>query len=263
MLRACRNMSITLNINNNIAYITFDNPDSKVNVLTSDVLRKFESLLDEVKAKPDLKALVIASKKKDVFIAGADIKEIEGITEVKDGIAKSSAGQEILNKLEDLSIPTVAVIDGVALGGGCELALACRYRVATFNDKVRIGTPEVNLGFVPGFGGTYRMPRLLGLSEGLKMVVSGKPLNAEKALRVGLLDRLYSQANLEAYVLKFIEEILSGTKISRKKKKGLEGFLDQSRLGHSVIFYQTEESILKATKGFYPAPLKAMQVIQK
>src|SRR3989338_5332134 len=205
MLRACRNMSITLNINNNIAYITFDNPDSKVNVLTSDVLRKFESLLDEVKAKPDLKALVITSKKKDVFIAGADIKEIEGITEVKDGIAKSSAGQEILNKLEDLPFPTVAVIDGVALGGGCELALACRYRIATFNDKVRIGTPEVNLGFVPGFGGTYRMPRLLGLTEGLKMVVSEKPIKPQAALKIGLVDKLFPQVGLERSVAQFVD----------------------------------------------------------
>lgn len=258
-------MSLTLNINNHIAYVTFDNPDSKVNVLTSDVLRKFESLLDEVKAKPDLKALVITSKKKDVFIAGADIKEIEGITEIKDGIAKSSAGQEILNKLEDLSIPTVAVIDGVALGGGCELALACRYRISTFNDKVRIGTPEVNLGFVPGFGGTYRMPRLLGLAEGMKMVVSGKPIKAQAALKIGLVDRLYPQVNLERSVAEFVDEVAGkrGRVIHRKAKKGLPGFLDSSLVGHQLIFRETEKSILKTTKGVYPAPLKALAVIKK
>ncbi len=258
-------MSITFRTDNNIGYITFDQPDSKVNVLTSDVLRKFESFLDDVKSKPGLKALVITSKKKDIFIAGADIKEIEGITEIKDGIAKSNAGQEILNKLEDLPFPAVAVIDGVALGGGCELALACRYRISTFNDKVRIGLPEVNLGFVPGFGGTYRMPRLLGLTEGLKMVVAGKPINAQAALKIGLIDRLYPQVNLERSVAEFVDEIAGkrGRAFHRKEKKGLPGFLDSSIVGHQIIFRETERSILKNTKGFYPAPLKALSVIKK
>lgn len=153
-------MSLKLRIENNIATIEFDHPDSKVNLLTSEVVKEFEVLLDQVYLNNKLRALLIVSKKKDVFIAGADIKEIENITDPEEGIAKSEAGQNILNKLEDLPIPSIAVIDGVALGGGCELALACRYRVATFNEKVRIGLPEVNLGFVPGFGGTYRMPRL-------------------------------------------------------------------------------------------------------
>jgi len=93
-------------------------------------------------------------------------------------------------QLEDLGVPTVALIDGVALGGGCELALACTYRVATFNDKVRIGCPEMNLGFNPGFGGTYRLPRVVGLAEGLKMILSGKPVDGTKALKNGLVDAL-------------------------------------------------------------------------
>ncbi|OGX08321.1 MAG: hypothetical protein A2Z88_05765 [Omnitrophica WOR_2 bacterium GWA2_47_8] len=256
-------MSLTFHAQHDIGYIEFDHPDSKVNVLTSDVMKRFGALLDEAATKTSLKALVIQSKKKNVFIAGADIKEIEGITDAKEGAAKAEAGQLILDKLEDFTIPTIAVIDGVALGGGCELALACRYRVGTFNEKILIGLPEVNLGIMPGFGGTYRMPRLLGLSEGLKMIVSGRPINGEKALKAGLLDRLYPQTNLDKHVARFVEEILGGVHISRKKKKGVEGLLDSSKIGQEIIFSQTESSIVKSTKGFYPAPLRAMQVIKR
>ena len=258
-------MSLTFRTDRNIGYIEFDHPDSKVNILTSEVVQRLGSLLDEVKAKPNLTALVLVSKKKDVFIAGADIKEIEGITQAADGVAKSRAGQEILNKLEDLPFPTIAVIDGVALGGGCELALACQYRIATFNEKIRIGLPEVNLGFVPGFGGTYRLPRLLGLSEGLKMIVSGRPIPGPQALKVGLVDRLYSQVGLEQHIQKFAEEVAGSSKrkISRKPAKGFTGFLEGNFLGRQVIFSETEKSVLSATKGFYPAPLKAVDVVRK
>lgn len=258
-------MSLTFKIDNNIAYLEFDHPDSKVNILTSEVVQRLGVLLDEISAKSNLKALVVVSKKKDIFIAGADIKEIEGITQAADGIAKSRAGQEILNTLEDLAIPTIAVIDGVALGGGCELALACRYRIATFNEKIRIGLPEVNLGFVPGFGGTYRMPRLLGLTEGLKMVVSGKAIPSQPALKIGLVDRLYPQAGLEQHIRKFVEEVADSPKrkFPPQRAKGLPGWMENNFLGRSVIYNETEKSILKNTKGFYPAPLKAVAVIRK
>jgi len=164
-------MSPTLTIEDNVGIITFDQEGSKVNLLTSEVVHHLDTLLDEVANNSDLKALIIRSNKKNIFIAGADIQEIEDIEEPSEGQEKSQAGQEMLNKLEDLDIPTIAVIDGVALGGGCEFILACDYRLATFNEKVRIGLPEVNLGFVPGFGGTYRLPRLVGLPWAMKMIL--------------------------------------------------------------------------------------------
>ena len=146
-------MGVTFKLVDRIAFIEFDLPDSKVNILTAGVIQELDRILDPLKGNGQIDALVVTSNKPDVFIAGADIKEIEGITVPADGEAKSRAGQTVLDKLEDLTIPTIAVIDGVALGGGCELVLACRYRIATFNEKVKIGLPEVNLGFVPGFGG--------------------------------------------------------------------------------------------------------------
>lgn len=261
-------MSLTFKIENDVGFIEFDQKDSKVNLLTAEAIRRLDAVLDEVRNKQGLRALVILSRKCDVFIAGADIKEIECITDAEDGRLKSQAGQKVLNKLEDLSVPTVAVIDGAALGGGCELALACGYRLATFNEKVKIGLPEVNLGFVPGFGGTYRLPRLVGLAEGMKMILSGKPVAGDKALKIGLVDRLLPQEGLTGHAEKFISEIHDGKiipdKYARKrKKKGLAALFEESLIVQYLTFRRSRRSVLKLSKGFYPAPLKAVDVVKK
>lgn len=259
-------MSLNFKIENDIGFIEFDQKDSKVNLLTMAMVQRLDALLEDIKNTSHLKALVILSNKKDVFIAGADIKEIESITEVKDGREKSRSGQKVLNKLEDLKIPTIAVIDGVALGGGCELLLACDYRLATFNEKVKIGLPEVNLGFVPGFGGTYRLPRLVGLMHGMKMILSGKPVDGAKALKIGLVDKLFPQNGLLDQVDDFIGDILDGKTISdkykrRKKAKGLAALFGNSLIMEYLVFSQSRKSVMKLSKGFYPAPLKIIDVV--
>jgi len=260
-------MSITYREENNTGFIEFDQKDSKVNLLTADTLRELDKILDSISGKSSLTVVVLISKKKDVFIAGADIREIEGIAQPKEGWQKAKAGQDILNKLEDLPVPTIAVIDGVALGGGCELALACQYRLATFNEKIRIGLPEVNLGIFPAFGGTYRLPRLIGLADALTMILTGKPVDANKALRLGLVDRLVPQQGLEQHLATFINDIPKGhfprNKYARGRPKGLPAFLKGSLPGQWFIFRQSSQSVLKNTKGFYPAPLQAIAVIKK
>ena len=261
-------MSISLKVENDVGFIEFDQDDSKVNLLTSDMLKRLDGILDGISARRDINTVVVVSKKKGVFIAGADIKEIERITEAADGQAKAREGQNVLNKLEDLKVPTLAVIDGVALGGGCELALACDYRLATFNPKVRIGCPEVNLGFNPGFGGTYRLPRVVGLAEGMKMILSGKPVDGAKALKTGLIDALVPEQGLEASVTKFIAKIHKGKIPSdkykrKKKKKGMAAFVADSFIVQRLTFRQSKKSVLKLTKGFYPAPLKIVDLIAK
>lgn len=258
-------MNVFYKEENSIAVITFDQPDSKVNVLNTPTLLEFERIIDQLFSPSAIVAVIIQSAKRDIFIAGADIKEIEGIVDPVDGKAKSQSGQRILNKLEDLPVPTFAVIDGAALGGGCELALACRYRVATFSDKVRIGVPEVNLGFVPGFGGTYRLPRLLGLQGALKLILSGNPVDSRAAMKMGLVDRLFSRNGLEARVREFVGEVVASKK--RRKYptvplKGINVILEKTAIGRSVIFSKSRESVLKASKGFYPAPLKALEVVR-
>lgn len=260
-------MSVTYREQDNTGFIEFDQTGSKVNLLTAGTLQELSKILDALSGKSSLKAIVLISKKKDIFIAGADIKEIEGITQPEEGLQKAKAGQDILNKLEDLAVPTIAVIDGVALGGGCELALACQYRLATFNEKVHIGLPEVNLGIFPAFGGTYRLPRLIGLPDGLNMILTGKPVDSNKALRLGLVDRLAPQNGLDHYLNTFIEDIRQGRivpdKYARRKTKGLVAILEGSLLGQWFIFQRSIQSVLKNTKGFYPAPLKAIAVIKK
>lgn len=260
-------MSINYYENNFIGFLELDQNDSKVNLLTADNLRTIDKILDSLTAKPDLKALVILSKKKDIFIAGADIREIEGITDAEQGAQKARSGQIILNKLEDLSIPTIAVVDGVALGGGCEFILACRYRLATFNEKIRIGLPEVGLGIIPGFGGTYRLPRLIGLPEALGLILTGKPVNSEKALRLGLVDRLVPQKGLEQHVAMFINDIFKGRfnpdKYKRRRVKGRQALLEESLLGQWLTTLKAENDVRSRTKGFYPAPLKAIAVIKE
>lgn len=260
-------MPITFQEKDNIGIISFDDENSKVNLLSADNIKRLDQVLDEVAKKISLKALIFMSRKKDVFIAGADIKEIEKIVEPKDGEQKAKAGQDIFNKIEDLKIPTIAFIDGVALGGGCELALSCLYRIATFNDKVKIGLPEVNLGFVPGFGGTYRLPRIVGLSEGLKLILAGRPIDASKALKINLFDALIAQKGSDIEIFRITQDIISGKikkkRYDRPKKKGMADFLDEAMIGNFLVFRESKKSVLKASKGFYPAPLKAIEVIKE
>ncbi len=259
-------MALNYKEDNTVATITFDQPDSRANVLGTPILLELEKLLDQLNNPSSLKAIIIQSAKKDIFIAGADIKEIESITDAAEGKSKSQAGQRILNKLEDLPVPTIAVIDGAALGGGCELALACRYRIATFNDKVRIGLPEVNLGFVPGFGGTWRLPRLVGLQGALKLILSGAPVDGRAALKMGLVDRLYSRVGLADRVAEFVNEINASGKRRRYpvvRPKGFNAFLENTAIGRDFIFSKSKESVLKASRGFYPAPLSALNVVSR
>ncbi len=260
-------MSINYYEENNIGFIEFNQDDSKVNILTVQALQELTLIVARLHKAAALKAVVFISKKSDVFIAGADIKEIEGINDPSNGEAKSKAGQEIFNAIEDLKPPTIAVIDGVALGGGCELALACQYRLATFNPKARIGLPEVTLGILPGFGGTYRLPRLIGLPEGLKMILGGKPVDTPKALRLGLVDRLVTSNGLERHLNEFIDDVCNKKipvdKYSRRTIKGLAVFQEKSFIGQRIVFQRATQDVLKTTKGFYPAPLKALHVIRQ
>ena len=249
-------MSVSFTQKDDIGYLQFDLADSKVNLLTAAVLLQLDKTLDEVASHANLKALVIHSAKKDCFIAGADIKEIEQIVEPDDGAAKAKAGQDVLNKIEDLSIPTFAVIDGVTLGGGCELALACHYRISTFNPKVAIGLPEVRLGFIPGFGGTYRLPRIVGLQQALKMITIGSPIDGAKALRCGLVDQLYPSKELMSFVDDYVRQVIEGKikkkKYARKPQRFPVSFFDNNPLGRMLVFSQAR----KLAKGPYPAPLK-------
>ena len=186
-----------------IAWLTLDKPNTSANVLSAAVLAELNERLAELeRARP--RGLILISGKKSGFIAGADIREFTGITDEAGGYALIRAGQQVFDRLEALPCPTVAAIHGFALGGGLETALACRYRVAVADERLALGLPEVQLGLHPGFGGTVRSVRLLGVRPAMQLMLTGKPLRAEKALQLGLVDRLVSEPELRAAAREFV-----------------------------------------------------------
>ena len=213
-----------------IAWLTLDKPNTSANVLSAAVLTELNERLAELeRARP--RGLILISGKKSGFIAGADIREFTGITDEAGGYALIRAGQLVFDRLEALPCPTVAAIHGFALGGGLETALACRYRVAVADERLALGLPEVQLGLHPGFGGTVRSVRLLGVRPAMQLMLTGRPLRAEKALQLGLVDRLVSEPELRAAAREFVlkappprraplSERLLSTRIARPFVKG-------------------------------------------
>jgi 3-hydroxyacyl-CoA dehydrogenase/enoyl-CoA hydratase/3-hydroxybutyryl-CoA epimerase len=180
-----------------IAWLVFDKPGTSTNVLSRDTLLELDAQLDKLAGSPP-RGLVIRSAKSSGFIAGADVKEFVELKSVEQGVEMVRSAQGVLARIEALPCPSVAIIHGFALGGGLELALACRYRVGVKGDKFSIGLPEVMLGIHPGFGGTVRAVRLAGVRAAMQMMLTGKTLRADQARRAGFIDRLVFPADAEA-----------------------------------------------------------------
>ena len=254
--------SLNLRIENEFAIIEFDQPESKANILSAQSLLELGEIISQLEKRKDLEGACILSKKADIFIAGADIKEIESITSASQAQVMAQAGQKILSRLEELPMPTIALINGACLGGGLELALACDWRLASFGDKVKIGLPEVKLGIIPGFGGTKRLPRLVGLLKGVQLITSGEAISASEALKIGLVDGLENQQRLLDGGIEFLKKNPRKRLCYRPKTKGIVNkFLEQTFIGRAIFKKQAKKFILKTTKGHYPAPLKALEVV--
>ncbi|MCE5316174.1 MAG: enoyl-CoA hydratase/isomerase family protein, partial [Parachlamydia sp.] len=252
-----------------IAHLIFDLPGEKVNKLSLPVLEELERLIDDLATKKNIKAVVITSGKEDIFIAGADIKSFEAIFKDK---AKTEdmmrLGHRVFTKLSKLPFPSIAVIDGACLGGGCELALACTYRIATDNPKTSIGLPEVSLGIIPGWGGSQRLPRLIGLAEGLNMILTGKPVKGEKAYKLHLVDALVAKEFKDEKSAEWVKILLTpnGQKAAeeRCRPQGMRSLLlERNPIGRALLFRQAKKTLLEKTKGHYPAPLLALEVIKE
>jgi 3-hydroxyacyl-CoA dehydrogenase / enoyl-CoA hydratase / 3-hydroxybutyryl-CoA epimerase len=180
-----------------IAWLSFDKPGTSTNVLSRDTLLELEQHLATLERSAP-RGLVIRSAKSSGFVAGADVKEFVALESVEQGVSMVRGAQGILARIESLPCPSVAIIHGFALGGGLELAMACRYRVGVKGDKFSIGLPEVMLGIHPGFGGTVRAVRLAGVRAAMQMMLTGKTLRADQAKRAGFVDRLVFPADAEA-----------------------------------------------------------------
>lgn len=197
-------LPVRLEKSGRVAIITIDNPP--VNALDMATLDSLDQTLNELADEKQLMAVIITGAGERVFAAGFDIKVIPTLDEVS-GRQVLHRGQYVMQKIADLPVPAIAAINGVALGGGCELALACDMRVAAAN--ARLGLPEVNLGAIPGFGGTQRLPRMLPLAIALEMIYTGRLLNADEAYRVGLVNRVVEPGRALEEAKRMASEIAS------------------------------------------------------
>ena len=202
--------------------VTIDRPP--VNALNTQTLQELESLFDELKQDQSVKVVLLASKNPNVFIAGADIKEFPALTSKTQAQAASLRGQAILNKIETVGKPVIAAINGVCLGGGMELVLACHIRIAS--DRAPFGQPEINLGIVPGFGGTQRLPRIVGMSKATELILTGDMITAQEALRIGLVNRVVSDRDLLKQAKGLVKQIASKGAVAIQKAMVL---IDQNR----------------------------------
>lgn len=250
-----------LTVEDGIGVLTMDHPDSEVNVLTGAHLEQLDKHLDALKTRTDLRALLFASAKKKIFIAGADINEIAKISTPDDAFKAAEMGKVVFQKIEDLPYTTICVINGACLGGGFELALSCWYRVASFSDAVKIGLPEVNLGILPGFGGSIRLPRLIGLLKSLPLILGGSIVSAQDAFKKGLVDKLFYEQTLLADAIQYAK-VLGGIHHPQRKQSLQDKLLEGTSFGRDFVFSQARKDVLKKTKGFYPAPLEIIKLIQ-
>ena len=173
-----------------ICVLTFDRPDSGANIFDAATLDDLNEHLDAVEKDASLRGLIIASAKKSIFVAGADLKTLLEAAKTGEMRGFIEPGQQVFNRLADLKVPTVAAIHGASAGGGYEVALACDYRVASDAPATRIGLPETSLGLLPAWGGCTRLPRLIGAEKAAEVILKGKLYSAQEALKLGLVDEI-------------------------------------------------------------------------
>lgn len=251
-----------------IAELKFDLQGEKVNKFSVPVLEEMECEIDALAKNKDIKLLKITSGKEGVFIAGADLHSFEpAFVHLAHAEMIIHTGHRVFDKIQALPFPTVAIIHGACLGGGLECALSCTYRLVSDHPKTQLGLPEVSLGIFPGWGGTQRMPRLIGLAEGLGMILAGKIVPAMKAYKMRLADGIVPWEFLKDKSDEFVKKILD-----RKERKAIDArrdgksftrfLLESNPLGRALVFRQAEKAVMEKTKGRYPAPLIALDVIK-
>jgi 3-hydroxyacyl-CoA dehydrogenase/enoyl-CoA hydratase/3-hydroxybutyryl-CoA epimerase len=241
-----------------VMILTLDVPGERVNTLGKAMMAELEALLAEMETPGALRAVVLRSGKPDNFIAGADINEFVAIRSAMEGEALSRTAQALLDRLEAVPVPVVAAIHGACLGGGLEIALACRYRVASDDPKTVLGLPEVTLGIIPGAGGTQRLPRLVGLRSSLDMILTGRTLKAARAWKAGVVDEVVPAPVLVLAARKAALGLADGT---LAKERG--GIPASEWLLRPVIFRKARQSVAEKARGHYPAPLQALDAVQR
>lgn len=205
--------TLLTSLENGIFTVTINRPD-KMNALNRDVMADLNEVTAEIEKNPQIRAAIITGSGPKAFVAGADISEFQGLGH-SEGAVLAKTGQDIFFKIENCSKPVVAAVNGFALGGGCELAMACHFRVAS--DNAKFGQPEVNLGLIPGYGGTQRMVQLIGKGRALELLMTGNMIDASIALEYGLVNHVVPQDDLLPKASMILEQIIAKAPLAISK----------------------------------------------
>ncbi len=269
-------MSKQINIrrsDDNVAVVVIDTPDKKVNTLTTALGDELGQVLEELENDPSCAAVVLMGKP-DGFVAGADIDMLAACQSADEATQLARDGQRMMARLAEMKIPVIAAMHGPCLGGGLELALSCHGRVCSDHDKTVLGLPEVQLGLIPGSGGTQRLPRLVGIQDALDMILTGKNIRPKKAVKIGLVDELVPVTALELAASKLALRLAKQRKQGRAKAMGQELkkltdsrevtdlLLGRNPLGRRVVFNKSREMVQAKTRSNYPAPFAALRAIE-
>ncbi len=247
--------------NPGVMTIVIDMPDRAVNVLDEGLLRDLDAVVSSLEQDQTLSLVVFRSGKESGFLAGADVQQLQQVATAQEVETAIRAGQQLYSRIAALPMLTVAVIHGPCLGGGLELALACGFRAARDDESTRIGLPETQLGVIPGWGGTQRLPRLIGLESALRMILEGQRLPAAKALKFGLVDMAAPRERFEAELKNFLTDRLAGKKV-RRKRRGLPARLrGETWLGRKLVFSIARKKLGRRLVQ-YPALAGAMRAIE-
>ncbi|MEO9005272.1 MAG: enoyl-CoA hydratase-related protein [Ginsengibacter sp.] len=232
--------TLKIETENNICTIIINRPD-KLNALNDAVLNELNKVMDSVYTDENIKGVIITGAGDKAFVAGADIAEFLSVND-NEGASLARKGQDVFSKIENCPKPIIAAVNGFALGGGCELAMACRFRLGSSNAK--FGQPEVNLGLIPGYGGTQRLPMLIGKGKAMELIMSGNMIGADEAKSLGLINYVETPENLIPKVKEILNLILSKSPIAISKVVEAvnsyyhfdnDGFMEEARLFGEVF----------------------------
>jgi 3-hydroxyacyl-CoA dehydrogenase/enoyl-CoA hydratase/3-hydroxybutyryl-CoA epimerase len=255
-----------------VAVVWFDVPGEEMNTLKSSFAEEFGEVFGELQGDSSVRAIVFTSAKEGSFLAGADVSMLQQCSTAGEAEDLARQGQDAMNRIATLGKPIVAAIHGSCLGGGLELAMACSARVATDDDKTRLGQPEVQLGLLPGAGGTQRLPRLIGVQQALDLMLTGKQIPAKKARKMGLVDEVVRRSILVDVAVERALALADNPPASESTLDRLKGLFEgnelkelamaENPLGRKVVFDQARKQVMGKTQGNYPAPLRILSVVR-
>lgn len=250
--------AFTLNVRlDNVAVVSMDVPGEKMNTLKAEFATQVRAILKQIRENKALRGVVFISAKPDNFIAGADINMIGHCRSAQEAETLARQGQQIMSEINALPIPVIAAIHGACLGGGLEMALACHQRICTDDAKTVLGLPEVQLGLLPGSGGTQRLPRLVGVSTALDMILTGKQLRAKQALKAGLVDEVVPHSILLEAAVELAKQDRSAHRELPIRERILAG-----PLGRALLFRMVRKQTAQKTQGNYPATDRILDVLE-